>query len=209
MNDRRQFTLVCGASATGKTTFALRYLLNGPAAFRFIFDADGDFARLLGCAPAETQSAAIYQLEKSGWCIFDPARMFPTDYQAGLQWFGAWAWATAERLPGPKIFVCDELTRWGVDPWNCPAALLTLAQAGRKRGFELLATTHEPNRLNGALAGQLTELVTFAFPSTAGAARGALEKFGLAPDEIPMAPGHYLAADLTTGGRLAGNLFGS
>jgi hypothetical protein len=198
--------MVCGASCTGKTTFALRYLLNGPAHFKFVFDPSGDFARLMHCRPAETAAACQWQLANSGWCLFDPERMFPGDYGAGLAWFAAWAWECGQSLAGQSIFLVDEITRWGVDPWTCPPALVTLAQAGRKRNFGFLWTTHEPNRVNGALVGQLTEIV--AFQTIFIPALQMLAQYRLDPDALPHLPtGHWRAVNLQNGATLDGNLF--
>ena len=206
MNDRRQVVMVAGASSTGKTTFALRYLLNGPEHFRFVFDTNRDFARLMGCDPAETFPMAEWQLQQSGWAIFDPARAYPSDFGAGLVAFSDWAWALSESLPGQKVLVIDELTRLGVDPWNCPGSLQAVAQAGRRRNLGMIFTTHEPNRVPGALVGQLTEAVCFQIPF--GQPLETMGKMGFATEELDRLPtGHYRARNMMTGGTLAGNLW--
>jgi hypothetical protein len=206
MNDRRKVTIVAGASSTGKTSFVLRYVLNAPAACRFIFDADGDYARSLKCAPAGTQATLDWQIQNSGWGIYDPSQMFAADYSAGLEWFAGYVWQKSAQLPGQKILVVDEINRFGVDPHNCPPSLATLAQAGRKHSVELLLTTHEPNRVNPAIANQLTEIV--AFQQTDLCALEKLERYGFNPDEVGRLPiGSFVSKNILSGGWLRGKLF--
>ena len=67
-------TLVVGMTGSGKTTFALRYLLNVSAACRFVFDDLGQVAARLRIPHAST-SAELEAALSMRWVVFNPHLM--------------------------------------------------------------------------------------------------------------------------------------
>lgn len=199
----RSVTLVCGGSGTGKTSFALRYLVNTNAT-RFIFDADGEFSGRLGLRAGETVAALNLQLGYA-WILFDPSHLFPGQTAEALAFFADWTWAVAEKLPGRKILVVDELYRYS-DSYRIPVELSTILENGRKRGVEFLTMCHRPNAVHGVVMNQLTEIVAFQLIDTNALDR--LTAVGMNTDGIAgLARGQWLAQNLQSGGRQTGKLF--
>ena len=79
-------------TGSGKTTFALRYLLNVPAACRFVFDDLGQVAARLGLRQAGT-AAGLEAALASRWVVFNPHRMFPGQVVEAFAFFCQWAFA--------------------------------------------------------------------------------------------------------------------
>ncbi|MEK7766776.1 MAG: hypothetical protein AAB368_11105, partial [bacterium] len=101
--------LVCGQSGMGKTTFLCRFLAGRAATCRFLFDPEGEFQIALK-RPAVTvlDGAALAAAAVGGWCIFDPGRSDASSAWL-FDWFSRVSFATAGRLPGRKIWCCDEV----------------------------------------------------------------------------------------------------
>ena len=176
----RSVTFVAGNSSSGKSTFCLRYLANTRCFLRFIYDFRGEYAERLKMRAAELPGDLASQIP-TGWILFDPWRMFPSDPERGLSFFAEWAWEVCLRLGGRKIFFCDEVTQY-CSPYNIAPELATLASNGRKGGVESLFISNEPHRLNSRIRGQLTELVAFSLldPLALDFCRG----MGLDPERV-------------------------
>lgn len=171
---------IFGASGTGKTSFALRFLANTAASCRFIFDAeDGELAHRLGLTPCTTcdeLDAAV----STGWVCFDPWQMF-TDPEMAIRFFAKWSFEAAERLPGRKFFVVDELQGF-CSGHRVPDELAVLVRRGRRRGLDSVFLSHSPGELHNSIRAQLTEVVCFLMTDPL-----ALEwpsAFGFSADEI-------------------------
>jgi hypothetical protein len=197
-------TLVVGMTGSGKTTFALSYLLNVPAACRFIFDDLGQVAARLRLPHAST-SAELEAALASGWVIFNPHRMFPGDMEGAFRFFCQWAYDCSRRGPGKKVLFVDEL--WNkCSPNTVPRELATVSQTGRVEGIELLTATQLPHKIHASILGQSTELVCFRLDEPL-----ALDKVeGLGADraavqQLPL--GSFIAWNRLTRSSLAGRVF--
>jgi DNA helicase HerA-like ATPase len=202
---RREVSLVCGRSGSGKSTFVLRYLLNAPGvACRFVFDPEEEVAARLRVTPArkpEELEAAV----PSGWVVFDPSTMFPGAPDRAFRFFCAWAFEVSSRGPGRKVLVVDEAWRYS-DPSSIPEELALAVNTGRKRGLSVMLSTQRPHRLHGDLVAEVTELV--GFQVTDPLALQALRRLGVNPEELQSLPlGRWIAWNLAAPGRLAGRLF--
>lgn len=192
---QRAVTLCAGKSGSGKTTFALRLLVNLESSCRFVFDVDGQMSRRLGIPLCETVEEMEGDLSM-GWVLFSPHRMFPGRVQASFEFFCAWVFATSERLDGEKILLVDEVWKY-CTPQTIPASLAECVQTGRVRGLDLVFCTQRPNRLNGSIKNEVSEFVAFRLQDAA--ALNVAEEFGHNPDEIStLAPFEFIS--LTDGG---------
>jgi len=144
---------------SGKTTFALRYLLNAKPACRFIFDDLGRAATRLRLRPvylADELEAAL----ATRWVVFNPHRMFPGETRAAFAFFCQWTYDASRRGPGKKLFLADEIWQWQTN-FQIPHELALVVQTGREENLELVCATQLPHRLNASITGGATELVTF------------------------------------------------
>lgn len=152
-------TLIVGMTGSGKTTFALAYLANAPAACRFIFDDLGRAATRLGIRPclyAHDLEAAL----ATRWVVFNPHRMFPGAPAEAFRFFCRWVYDTCQRGPGKKLVLVDEVWQWQ-NQLQIPQEFALVVQTGREENIELVSCTQLPHRVNAAVTGQATELVCF------------------------------------------------
>jgi hypothetical protein len=191
-------------SSSGKTTFALRYLLNVSAACRFIFDDLGQVAARLK-APHASTGAELEAALQTRWVIFNPHRMFPGDVENAFRYFCAWSFNASRRGPGRKVFFADEIWRW-CSPHAIPRELATLVQAGRAEDIEMMTATQLPQKLNSSLTGQSTELVCFRLGDCLSLDK--VEELGADRNAVQSLPlGSFIAWNRLSGGCLAGRLF--
>jgi len=208
---KRSVTLVSGLSGYGKTTFALRYLVNAPLAVRFLFDADfseknpiiTEYSDRLRLPAAQAAADLDLQLCR-GWVLFDPHALFPGRLDAGLEFFCEWALAMSQRIPGDKLLVIDEIWRY-CNPQSLPEFLGTVIQTGRRFGLTLMLNSQEPNRLTGTIANGMSELVCFRLQGMR--ALDWAEEYGFQREEVQILPVlSYVARNLDTGGELRGKI---
>jgi len=191
-------------TGSGKTTFALRYLLNVPAACRFVFDDLGQVAARLGLRQAGT-AAELEAALASRWVVFNPHRMFPGQVVEAFAFFCQWAFDAARRGPGKKVFLADELWRW-CSPHALPRELAQLAQAGRAENIELVTATQLPHKVNGSITGQATELVCFRLDERL--ALDTVEDLGADRAAVQALPlGSFVSWNRLSHGRLSGLIF--
>lgn len=207
----RNVTVNAGQSGSGKSSLAIRYLLNARLAYRFLFDADagekqrdvGEFAARLRLEPARDELGLAESLCR-GWVAFEPWAMFPGNPESALDWFCRWAFELCARLPGEKIIVIDEIWKY-CSPNAIPFPLARIVKEGRKRGLRLLVNIQEPHRLNGRIAAEMSELICFRL--TLPRALDFAEEYGFDRAEVAaLAPMHCIARNLDTGGELRGQV---
>lgn len=197
-------TLICGMTGSGKTTFALRYLLNVRAACRFVFDDLGQVAARLKIPHAATEKECEAALA-SRWVVFNPHRMFPGDAAGAFRWFCQWAFAASQGGAGKKVLLVDEVWRW-CSPTAIPRELATVAQMGRAEGLELVVATQLPQKIHASLTGQATELVCFRLAERLALAT--VEALGAEPSKVAALPlGAWISYGRITGSQLAGRVF--
>jgi hypothetical protein len=206
-------TLVLGMSGSGKTTFAVIYNLNAPAACHFFFDDLGRFATRLRylkledgsylrpCYTANELEAAV----SSRWVVFNPHRMFPGNPKAAFKFFCKWVYDVCKRGAGKKFVTVDEIWQYCTAD-SIPLELALISQTGREEHIELVTCTQRPELVNASITGQCTELVCFRLdePDALRAARG----LGMDREAVKNLPlGHYLARNRLTGKQFRGALW--
>lgn len=208
----RNVTIVAGVSSSGKSTFALRYLVNAKLTARFLFDPDagefnprlGEFADRLKLPPARD----VYELGLAlcdGWVPYDPHHFFPGRPEVGFQFFCEWAFEKCGEIPGEKVLVVDEAWQY-CSPQSIPQELANVARTGRKVGLRLMIITQEPNRLNASLINAASEVVCFRLQSDP-ALNTVKRDWQMDPEEIKaLAPLHFVARNMDTGGELRGRI---
>lgn len=202
---KRVCTLAAGASGTGKTTFAIRYLLSDrKLSTRFIFDPDGEFSRRLKL-PAADREEYLTAAAAEGFCLFDPGSLFPGQPSEAFNWFCQWVFDYSGTIPGRKLFVIDEAWKYS-KPGFVPHSLALCINEGRKRGLELFFITQRPHLLNGSITNEVSELVCFRLQEPAGLARVAL--MGIDSAALSkLANGKFISLSVQSGRTLAGKLF--
>lgn len=200
-------TVIAGVSGSGKTTFALRHMVNAKGvACRFVFDFKPEFGQRLGLSTAST-ARELEEDIASGWVVFNPHRMFPGRLEDAFRFFCAWVFAVSKRGRGRKILYVDEAWLF-CSPNRLSSELATCIQAGRMEGLELVWMTQRPHKLNEAIVGQCTELVCFTLRSDLAIRCLAREVEELDPDlprRLPL--GRFWAVNRDSGGVLVGRLF--
>lgn len=192
-------------SGSGKSTFAYRYLLNAPAACRFIFDDQGRAATRLQIPPCYT-AAQLEAALATRWVIFNPRQMFQDgDYKSAFRYFCSWAFHCSKRAPGKKFVLVDEIWQWQ-DRDTIPRELDTLVRLGREENLELVTATQSPSEVSASITGQCTELVSFLLAEPKELA--CVQRLGLDAREIAgFPPGTYVSLNRLSRGRLSGKLF--
>ena len=171
-------------SGTGKSLSWTRYILQSDYNYYFIFDHEGQFSQRNRVQPAQTNSE-IREAVKRGFLVFDPSRMFPGRLPEAFEWFCKYAFLMAERLPGKKLFCCDELqVLTGTDRISQPVA--AVLECGRNRALDFAAATLTYNAIHNRIRGQMTE--TIAFRSEEDRALEKLVEKGFDPEEIRNLP---------------------
>lgn len=197
-------TLVVGMTGSGKSTFALNYLLNAPAACRFIFDDLGRAATRLGIRPVFTANECEAALQDR-WVVFNPHQMFPGATADAFRWFCQWAYDCSRRGTGKKILLVDEVWQW-CSPNQIPRELALVAQTGREEHLELLTATQLPHKVNASITGQSTELVCFRLTERLALDRAA--ELGADRDTVAALPlGTFVSWNRLTGATLTGQVF--
>jgi hypothetical protein len=201
---RPRVTVVCGRSGSGKSTFALRLLVNDDVACRYIFDPRGEYEDRLHL-PACTDPGEMAFAEEDGFVLFDPSRMFPGQHAQAFDWFCQHAAARAAATPGRKVLFVDEVWKY-CDRRNIPQSLAVAVQEGRKLQLETLFATQLPHKLAQGITNEMTECV--AFNVREALALDALESWGMARAEVDGLPaGAFVAVNRDSGGVLRGRVF--
>lgn len=195
--------MIFGMTGSGKTTFALRYLLNVPAACRFVFDDKGQIAARLRIRHAGTAAECEAALA-TRWVVFNPHRMFPGETANAFRWFCQWVYGVSRRGRGKKVLLVDEVWQW-CSPHGIPKELAVVSQTGRAENLELVVASQMPHKLHSSIVGQSTELVCFRLQERL--ALQSVRDLGLAEDPSLLDRGAYLALNRLSGGILTGRIF--
>jgi hypothetical protein len=191
-------------TGSGKTTFAILYLLNASAACRFVFDDLGQVAARLKLPHAST-AAELEAALATRWVIFNPHRMFPGDVEGAFRFFCQWAYDASRRGPGKKILLVDELWKF-CSPNSIPKELAVVAQTGRVENLELVTATQLPHKIHASITGQSTELVCFRLDEAL--ALDKVEELGADRAAVQSLPlGSFVAWNRISRGRLDGRVF--
>jgi hypothetical protein len=197
-------TVIVGMTGSGKTTFALRYLLNAPAACRFIFDDLGRAATRLRIRPAYT-ALEVENALATRWVVFNPHRMFPGDTKSAFRWFCQWVYDVSRRGQGKKLLLVDEVWQHQ-DNMQLPRELALVVQTGREENIELVCATQLPHKINASITGQSTELVCFRVDERL--ALQCVRDLKTDPDAVQALPlGQFISYNRLSGGKLAGKVF--
>lgn len=201
---RSNKALITGGSGTGKTTYWTRLILGYRAQTKFVFDSEGELAYRLDATPA-TSPEQIGAAIPSGWVIYDPEPMFGSDLERGFAFFSSFAFEASARLPGTKLFACDELQAF-VNVQTLSPELRDIMQRGRRRGLDFVAVTHQPNELNNKVRSQLTEVVSFL--QIEERAISWLTAAGFEESDLRgLRPGEFIARNLRGRGAVRGQVF--
>lgn len=202
----RSVTVTAGVSRSGKSTFALRYMLNAPLAYRFIFDAEvgpQSYAERLGCDAAGTECGLDMQL-LTGWVIFNPHLFYRGRLHEAFPDFCRWVFDRSTRLPGLKCLLIDEAWKY-VDGRRWPAEIAGCTQGGAAHGLQCMFNTQTPHKLPEAIDNEVSELVCFKLGGEDSLKF--VRRKGLDPAEIEgLAPLQYVARNIDSGGELRGRL---
>jgi GTPase SAR1 family protein len=195
--------LITGKSGSGKSTYYTRFVQNTEAK-RFIFDHEGEFAFRTGLKAA-TGARELLDRVSRPYVIFDPVEMFPGDTEAGFAFFCQWSFEMGSRLPGTKLFACDELQKLGgtnTVPWE----LALLLETGRRHSIDTVFIAQQPNLIHNRIRNQLTEVVSFA--QLDDNAIHFLADVGFKEDELrALQPGQYVVRNLNSGAESRGRIF--
>lgn len=205
LDAKRSCLLVVGKSGTGKTTFALRYLVaDNSLTARFVFDPDGEAAKRFGLSACATEEELALSLD-DGFTVFDPHAMFPGNLAGGMEWFCDWCFRRSLELPGAKAMLIDEAWRY-CSPGTIPTSLANNLQTGRKAGLGMIFLTQRPNRLNEAITNEATECVCFRLQGENALKR--VTDLGADPVEVSQLPnGCFVALNVDSGAELRGRLW--
>jgi DNA helicase HerA-like ATPase len=199
----KRVTLVCGASGTGKTTFALRYAERCDADLVFGFDPDLELSQRFGVAPCRT----AFELElgtRRGLCMFDPAVIFPGDTPRAFGFWSEYVFEMGQRMPGRKLVFVDELQNYAPSS-SIPRGLAQILETGRRRDMEAILLTNRPNAIHPVVWQQCTEVVAFNCPGHT--ARERLTEQGFDADEVAaLPPLHWISRCVTGPGEMRGKL---
>lgn len=202
---RRQCLLIVGKSGSGKSTFALRYLVADKSLeCRFLFDPEGEFSTRLGLTAAKNEEELEHQLD-DGFVIYDPHTMFPGRMSEACAWFCNLAFEASSAMRGSKVLLIDEAWRY-CNPGSIAMPLANCIQTGRKRGLGMMFATQRPNRLNEAITNEVTECVCFRLQGLNALER--VSEMGADTDEVSALPmGSFVALNVDSGGELRGRLW--
>jgi DNA helicase HerA-like ATPase len=199
----KRVTLVCGASGTGKTTFALRYAEACDAEHVMGFDPDLELSERFGVRPART-ACELDVASRRGLSMFDPAALFPGETVRAFGFWADYCFQMGERLQGRKLIFVDELQNYAPSS-SIPKGLAQILETGRRRDMEAILLTNRPNAIHPVVWQQCTEVVAFNCPGHT--ARERLTEQGFDPDEVAaLPPLHWISRNTTGPGEARGKL---
>ena len=149
---------ITGTSGTGKSTLFEKLIRREKARWIFLYDQkQGDLARRFrqkACFEPDELTAAV---SRGGFVIFNPARYFPGQPEAGFEFFCAWTWQVCQQLKGKKIFGSDELDAL-VDTRSRPDELCVILDQGRTFQIDCFFIAQAMNSIHNQVRKQITEI---------------------------------------------------
>jgi hypothetical protein len=196
--------LVTGRSGTGKTTYWSRYVTGARAQVKFIFDHQGEFQARFK-SRAATTPAELAAAVPTGWCVYDPARMFPGRIPEAFGFFCAFAFEASRRIRGRKLFACDELQAL-IGTAAMPPELALVLETGRREELDAAMISQQPNLVHNRVRNQVTEVAAFA--QTDQNAVGWLEAAGFQAHQVrALRPGECIVRNLGSGREVRARVF--
>lgn len=204
LEHRASKVFITGVSGCGKSTFWTNYVKGADARIRFVFDHEGELQARLKFRAAlrmEELGAAV----QTGWCVFDPSLMFPGRTQEAFAFFCDFAFQLSSRLPGKKLFACDELQKL-VGTNRITPEFASVLETGRRWGLDAVMIAQQPNLVHNRVRNQMTEVV--AFQQRDESAYGILVKdWGFQEAELKgLRPGQFICRS-SAGGESRGRVF--
>lgn len=151
----------------GKTSLAIRYINASPHDRVFIFDHQDEFANRLeiGRRRVARDPDELLELAQDHRIVpFDFATNYGGHMDEGFVDFCDSVYELArdglEPLGLCALFVCDEIQRF-VNPHQCPIEFRTIVETGRRSNLDSLLLSQRPNKINGDIREQLTEMFLF------------------------------------------------
>lgn len=167
---RSKKVLMTGMSGTGKTTLFFAKIDEEKAAYKFVYDSQGEFSSRFGLQAVYDGEGILKSVEQGGWVCYDPVDSIESIEEAGLaddadadplQAFLSLVFAVCKEVPGRKLVVIDELDDL-TDVSNTPSKLLTLLRTGRRYQVDFYAICQGTNSLHNRVRQQITEIYAFA-----------------------------------------------
>lgn len=184
-----QKRLIFGMSGSGKSTLFLTLLAKSPHRWKFVYDPDLEAARKLGWQAAGTVEGLCLLFDQGKPVLFTPSRLFPTDYQAGFDFFCRFMLAQARRFHGPKLCAVDELQEWtDVHAGGIPESCREMLHIGRREEIDFLFAAQSSNEVHTIFRRQVTELYVFKIADTDTAAFRRLAEMGIDADAVKLLP---------------------
>lgn len=151
-----------GVSGTGKSTL-FEKLIRRERGVRWVFLYDhkeGDLARRFNVPACTTEDELIRKIERGGFVIYRPEKMFPGNKAKGFEWFCWWLWKIKNELHGRKILGADELEAL-CDERSKPRDLLRILDEGRTFQFDCFFIAQSMNGMHNQVRKQITEIFAF------------------------------------------------
>ena len=157
-----------GVSGTGKSTLFEKLIIRERARWIFLYDhKDGDMARRFKVPACYDENQLIEKIERGGFVIFNPAKMFPGKKEKGFEWFCWWLWKIKTELRGRKILGTDELEAL-CDERSKPRDFLRILDEGRTYQFDCFFIAQSMNGMHNQVRKQITEIFAFRQGDTNG-----------------------------------------
>jgi hypothetical protein len=190
--------LIVGKSGSGKSTYQIRYVLNGNYDRIFIFDHKNEFEERMRVVPCYSLDECTESLKRGDRFVsYMYAEEFPGDSETAFQVYCEWCYEICKILntDGKKsLFACDEVNRFtGTSEMGW--SFRQLIEDGRLQGLDFCGTSHAANQIHNRLRLQLTEIVALRTHDPRPLAF--LEENGFDVEEVKSLPiGSFVLKDL-------------
>jgi hypothetical protein len=200
--------LITGASGTGKTTFALSYLL-GSIRHRsiIVYDWQSEIAGRLNLPAVPLDAGAVFDaLSEFRIVCIDPQHT-ETRAAEGLREVCLLARTWAKEQDTPTLLAVDELHRLqNTGATGLPDEYIDVLEFGRRDRLDLVIVSQAPNLLHNRVKNQLTELVAFRLVDKRAAEW--LTPFGLDYEtQLTLERGQFRYCNIETGENRMGRVF--
>lgn len=168
IHHKASFILAAGKSGMGKTSIGIRYINGSPHDRVFIFDhRDDEFATRMGIGRRQvaTDFDEMIELAAEQRIVpFDFTRNYAGRKKVAFAEFCDVVYDIAgeleEKAGLQTLLVSDEIQHF-VTPHECPPEFQAIVETGRKRNLDGFFLSQRPNKINGDIREQLTEMFLF------------------------------------------------